>query len=141
MLDDIGAMADLLGELFTIENDFVINRPMQIRGLELLIQNPQNIVLVAETEREVVAMVSMQMLISTAMGGPVGVIEDLIVSEHYRGCGIGTDLLHTMIFEARTAGYARVSLGADTRNQSALSFYTDHRFNETHLCILHKFID
>lgn len=138
---DIGAMADLLGELFRIEDDFTINAPTQIRGLELLIQNPQNVVLVAEADGEVVAMVSMQQLISTAMGSKVGVIEDLIVSEHHRGRGIGTALIDTVISEARTKGYARVALGADIRNQPALSFYAQYGFNETHLSIFHKIID
>lgn len=139
--DDIAAMAILLEQLFTIEDDFDINRNRQIKGLELLLQNPFNIVLVAVVDEAIVAMVSMQQLISTAMGEAVGVIEDMIVSENYRGRGIGTALINTIVSEARTKGYARVALGADIRNHPALSFYAKHGFNQTHLRIFHKFID
>lgn len=139
--DDIPEMAILLEELFTIEDDFTINRDKQITGLDLLLQNPHNIVLVAVVDEVIVGMVSMQQLVSTAMGGKVGVIEDLVVTEYYRGRGIGTHLLLNIISDAHSVGYARLALGADIRNHPALSFYTKHGFNQTHLFIFHKCID
>ena len=49
--------------------------------------------LVAEKGDEIVGMCSVQILISTAQGGPVGLLEDLIVRKGHRGNGIGTRLL------------------------------------------------
>lgn len=135
---DIDAMADLLTELFAIEDDFTIDYPKQIRGLHLLLQNPQNVILVAQADEQVVAMVSMQELISTAMGGRVGIIEDLVVNERHRGIGIGSALLYTLMCESQSRGYFRLALGADVRNCPAIAFYLKYGFQETNLSLFHK---
>lgn len=38
---DLGALADLLAELFTLESDFRPEREKQLRGLRLILDNPQ----------------------------------------------------------------------------------------------------
>lgn len=137
-IDDIGAMADLLGELFSIEDDFTIDAPSQIRGLRLLLQNTENTVLVVQLDNSVIAMGTVQRLVSTAMGGYVGLIEDLIVSEQYRGRGIGKELLTALVRESELLGLKRLALAADSRNAAAIDFYHRYGFLSGHMGLMYK---
>lgn len=133
--DDIAAMAGLLGQLFAIEADFAVNMQAQMRGLSLLL-GAGACLLVADEGGVVVGMVSIQTLISTAEGGVVGLMEDLVVAEGCRGRGIGTRLLHAALAWAREQGLIRVQLLADKNNTEALRFYARHSFQKTQLVCL-----
>lgn len=135
---DAEAMAGLLGELFAIEDDFVIDADKQILGLQLLLQNSDSTVLVAETSGRVIGMVSMQCLISTAVGEKVGWIEDMIVTADCREQGFGRLLLRAMIEESERLGYGRLSLGADRRNEQALAFYRTFGFEMGNMGLMYK---
>lgn len=137
---DIPAMVKLLSELFAIEDDFTIDLEKQSRGLELLLQNAQSVVLVAETLNGVVGMISLQRMISTAMGEYVGIIEDVVVSKSARGCGIGTKLLETAIDEGNRREWKRLALGVDLRNTNAIEFYKKHGFTISHMGLMYKIV-
>ena len=93
-ISDIDELVPLLYELFYIEEDFTFNKELQIQGLKILIDTGKdNLVLVAEEDNKIVGMCTLQTLISTAQGGYVGLIEDFVISESYRGKGIGKGLL------------------------------------------------
>lgn len=136
--DDTAAMGGLLAELFAIEDDFVIDADKQILGLQLLLQNSDSTLLVAETSGCVIGMVSMQRFISTAMGGEVGLIEDMIVARDFRGQGVGRLLLSTMIERSQQLGYGRLSLAADRRNKQALAFYRTFGFETGNMGLMYK---
>ncbi len=136
--NDLLVMAGLLAELFVIEDDFIIDTDKQIRGLELLLQKSDSMILVAETCDRVVGMISMQSLVSTAMGEYVGIIEDMIVTADFRRQGIGRLLLGFMIEESKRLDYPRLALGADKRNGSALSFYRRFGFVTSHMGLIYK---
>lgn len=135
--EDIPLMVTLLSELFTIENDFTIDAQIQTHGLELLLQNSHSIVLVAETDRGVIGMITLQRLISTAMGTYVGTIEDVIVTQEYRGSGIGTKLLDAAINEADERGCSRLALSVDLRNTKAIEFYKNKGFDTSHMGLMY----
>ena len=137
-LDDATWMAKLLGELFAIEDDFSIDSEKQIRGLQLLLETDHCCVLVAETFGQVIGMISMQGVISTAMGERVGLIEDMIVTHEFRGQGIGKQLLMTMIEESKLLGYTRLSLAADKRNDAASDFYRTLGFESSNMRLLYR---
>ena len=85
---DVPALAALLRQLFALEADFAPDAARQAAGLRLLLQAEAAAVLVAEVEGAgVVGMVTVQALISTAEGAPVGLVEDVVVDEMYRGRG------------------------------------------------------
>lgn len=138
--DDIPVMVKLLGELFAIEDDFMIDTEKQSRGLELLLQNSHSIVLVAEILNDVVGMMTLQRGISTAMGGYVSTIEDVIVSQPYRGTGIGTKLLASAIEEAGQRKWGRLALGVDLRNTEAIEFYTKLGFTKSHMGLMYRVV-
>lgn len=135
---DISAMASLLNELFAIEDDFTIDTEKQFRGLKLLLDTPSAIILVAEADECVVGMVSMQSLVSTAIGESVGLIEDMIITQAYRGKGIGSSLLEALIAESVKKRYGRLSLGADNRNRGAIAFYQKYGFTTSHMGLMYR---
>lgn len=137
---DIPAMVALLGELFALEPDFTIDPRRQARGLEALLQEPRSRVLVArepETARAV-GMVTLQTVISTAEGGPVGWVEDLVVAPEWRGHGLGARLLAELARGARLRGLTRLQLLADQENRPALGFYEHQGWAGTRMiCLRH----
>jgi ribosomal protein S18 acetylase RimI-like enzyme len=135
--DDIPAMVKLLSELFSIEDDFTIDAEKQFRGLELLLQSPQSIILIAEIQENIVGMITLQRMISTAIGEYVGIIEDVIVSASHRGCGIGTNLLETAIDEGNRRDWGRLALGVDLRNTKAIDFYQKYGFKTSNMGLMY----
>lgn len=136
--DDIPFMSVLLEELFTIEDDFVIDTQKQIDGLSLLLEQSNSIVLVAQHHQYTIGMVSMQELISTAMGDKVGIIEDMIIHTNFRGQGIGSLLLGYLIRLSKQLGYKRLSLGVDLRNTPAKAFYARFGFHTSNMELMYK---
>ena len=133
---DIESLLDLLEALFTIEQDFTPDRERQRRGLEKLLEARGAYAVVAEYEGEIIGMATIQTLISTAEGGPAGVIEDLVVSESYRGRGIGQAIMNHLVSWAEQRGLSRLQLLADRDNRSALEFYRKQGWSTTRLIAL-----
>lgn len=136
--EDVHQLCALLGDLFSLESDFEPDQRKQARGLELLISDSSgnSVVLVAESRGEVLGMCSVQTLISTAEGGPVGFIEDVVVRKDRRRNGIGTRLLSEVLKWCKAKGLSRVQLLADKDNGNALKFYLDRRWIATNLICL-----
>ncbi|MDF9392670.1 MULTISPECIES: GNAT family N-acetyltransferase [Methylococcus] len=135
---DVEAMVELLGVLFSIEADFTFDPDRQRRGLALLIRNDADRVLVAECEGRVIGMCSVQTLISTAEGGRVGLVEDMVVAQEVRGKGIGQRLLGEIERWAADSGLTRLQLLADRTNEPALAFYDRQGWQRTALVGLRK---
>jgi GNAT superfamily N-acetyltransferase len=137
---DIPHMSELLTGLFSIETDFAPDAEKQIRGLSILIADPpgRSCVLVAEQGGVVVGMATVQTLISTAEGGRVGLIEDVIVHHDVRRRGIGTRLIAAIVDWARVNGLARLQLLADRDNQPALAFYASRNWSNSRLICLRR---
>lgn len=139
---DIPQLCDFLAELFSIESDFSPDRGKQARGLELLLSNAvgSSIVLVAEKGDEIVGMCSVQALISTAEGGPVGLLEDLVVKKDHRGKGIGKRLLSEILGWCAGKNISRIQLLADVDNERALNFYAGNGWADTNLVCMRKML-
>lgn len=133
--NDIPALTDLLGLLFSLEQDMQPDREKQARGLALLLQDTQRArVLVARDESQrAVGMVSGQLVVSTAEGGLSVWVEDLILAPNVRGLGIGRDLLDALLRWAKTAGATRAQLLADNDNQPAWAFYERMGWQNMHM--------
>ena len=137
-LSDLPIMVELLCELFAIEDDFTIDRAKHVRGLTLLLENPDAIVLVVENENYVIGMASVQPLISTAIGERVGLIEDVVIASRFRGKGLGRELIERLIDETQKAGMKRLALGADERNAGAIEFYKKFGFTTSHMGLMYR---
>lgn len=140
--EDIPRLCELLAELFSIESDFVPDREKQTNGLSALIGHPPGkvLVLVAISDGQVVGMATVQTLISTAEGGRVGLVEDVIVDRAFRNQGVGARLLEEIEDWSRKAGLTRLQLLADRDNQPALDFYSARGLSRTRLICLRKML-
>ena len=136
--EDIPCMADLLVELFSIETDFTPDVEKQVRGLSALVAGPQGraCVLVAEQGGMIAGMATVQTQISTAEGGRVGLVEDVVVHRDFRGRGIGTRLIEAVVDWARSHGLTRLQLLADRDNHRALDLYASRGWDSTCLICL-----
>jgi GNAT superfamily N-acetyltransferase len=139
---DIPQMGGLLSELFSIEADFCPDSQKQAKGLSLLLSDTSgsSIVLVAEKDDEIIGICSVQTLISTAEGGPVGLLEDLIVRKDHRGNGIASKLLSEIFRWCDTKNISRIQLLRDLDNERALKFYAGNGWNETRLVCMRKML-
>lgn len=134
---DIVGMSGLLAQLFAIENDFIPDGQKQKLGLELLLSTPYSRVVVAEDLNGIViGMATVQTLVSTAEGGRVGLVEDVVVDQDRRGKGIGSALLNYLQVWAAENGLSRLQLAADCGNGAALEFYRSQGWKQTELVLL-----
>lgn len=136
---DLEALADLLSELFALESDFSPERDKQLRGLRLILDNPQlGRLFVLRVDDQVAGMANALLTISTAEGAPVLLLEDVIVKAAWRGRQLGRQLLEHVFGWARTAGITRVTLLADQDNAPALAFYERVGFTPSAMRVLRR---
>lgn len=137
--NDLDQMADLLAELFALENDFHPDREKQLRGLRLILDNPAlGRLFVLRDCDKVIGMANLLFTVSTAEGCRVAVLEDAIVSREHRSKGLGRRLVEYVLDWARAEGLARVTLLADRDNDVALAFYEKLGFGSSQMVVLRK---
>src|SRR6266705_2129641 len=99
---DLDEVSEMLGELFTQESDFRPDKEKQLRGLRLIFEQPnRGRVFVLRREGAIVGMINLLFTISTAEGGFVILLEDLVIHKAYRDKGYGSKLLEYAIDFAR----------------------------------------
>ncbi len=129
---DVPQLCGLLAQLFAQEADFTPDPKRQVRGLNLILDQPETGQLhCAASEDMIVGMVSILFSVSTAEGGRVAWLEDMIVHPDKRGQGIGRTLLDAAIRGAREAGCLRLTLLTDTTNAAAMQFYARSGFSRS----------
>ena len=138
--EDLESLTALLRELFSIEADFAVDAGRQRRGLALMLDGclKHRCVKVAEMDGDVVGMVTAQLLISTAEGGVVALVEDMVVDSRHRGRGIGRQLMDAIESWSRERGASRLQLLADRTNFSALDFYDKIGWRPTRMICLRR---
>jgi GNAT superfamily N-acetyltransferase len=113
-LHDLDELSGLLGELFSEESDFRPNKDKQLRGLRLLFEQPnRGRVFVLRRDNVIVGMINLLFTISTAEGGFVIVLEDLVIHRAFRGHGYGSKLLSYAIDFAKQKNFLRITLLTD----------------------------
>lgn len=139
---DVPPLAALLEILFAQEAEFVPDRPRQERGLREIIANPATgQILVLREGGAIRGMVSLLYLVSTALGGRVALLEDMVVAPERRGRGAGSMLLGAAIAHARNAGCRRITLLTDGANTAAQRFYARHGFAPSAMMPMRLFVD
>jgi len=135
--EDLPQLADLLAELFALESDFQPDREKQLRGLRLILNDPAiGRLFVLRVDGKVTGMANALITISTAEGGPVVLLEDIIISGTHRGMGLGRRLFDQVVAWAQGQGMTRVTLLADGDNRSALAFYDNLEFELSNMVVL-----
>ena len=131
-LEDLPQLTDLLYDLFTTEADFVPNRAKQMRGLRLILEQPsRGRIFVLRQNGTILGMINLLFTLSTAEGGFVIMLEDVIVHRAHRAKGFGDKLLKHAIEYAKKKDFLRITLLADRLNEQGQRFFKDHGFFES----------
>jgi len=137
---DIPALVVLLGELFSIERDFVPDAAKQERGLRLILDNPASgKIFVVRRDGQTVGMASLLFTVSTAEGGRAAVLEDVIVAAAYRRLKVGRRLVQHVRQWAGAQGIVRLTLLADRSNSAALRFYESEGFASSETMVVYRY--
>ena len=137
--EDLPQLAGLLAELFTLETDFLPDRDKQLHGLKLILDNPQlGRLFVLRDDGKVLGMANALVTVSTAEGGNVLLLEDVIVRREQRGNGLGKMLVEHVLAWAKAQGMTRTTLLADKGNAAALEFYRKLGFADSRMMVMRK---
>jgi GNAT superfamily N-acetyltransferase len=114
----------LLTILFTHEVELAPDAAKQERALRLILtQSETGRIFCARDGGLVLGMVSLLFTISTAEGGRVAWLEDMIIHPDHRNAGLGRRLIEHALKAAQALGCTRVTLLTDGVNTSAMRFY------------------
>ena len=133
-IEDLPVLTDLLVDLFTQEADFEPDRAKQMRGLRLLIEQPsRGRIFVLRNNGRILGMINLLFTISTAEGGFVILLEDLVIQREFRGQGLGRQLLGYAIEFAKKKDFKRITLLTDRIEEGAHFFYKKLGFVESNM--------
>src|SRR6059058_648419 len=129
---DLDELSEMLGELFAQESDFRPDKEKQLRGLRLIFEQPsRGRVFVLRRDGVIVGMINLLFKISTAEGGLVMLLEDLLIHQEYQGHGYCSKLLEHAINFARQKNFLRITLLTDRPENLAQEFFRRHGFHES----------
>jgi len=128
-IEDLPQLVELLVALFSEEEDFDPNKAKQEHGLRLILEQPnRGRIFVLRTDHQVIGMVNLLFTISTAEGGLVILMEDVIVHPQHRRQGYGGLLLKHAIYFAREKHFRRITLLTDKISAESQAFFANHGF-------------
>jgi len=131
---DVPALADLLTILFTQEADFKPDVERQKSGLKKIIENAETgNILTIKQDGTITGMVNLLYTISTALGGRVAILEDMVLHPRHRGKGQGSLLLKAAIDLAKEKNCLRITLLTDLTNEKAIKFYQRQGFVKSNM--------
>ena len=123
-LSDVESLIDLLTLLFSQEAEFKPDHDAQYRGLQIILEDANiGTIFILKHDQKIIGMVSLLWTISTALGGRVAFLEDMILHPSYQGKGGGKMLVEYAIAYAQEVKCKRITLLSDTDNFGAHRFY------------------
>lgn len=135
-LSDIPALITLLHRLFEQEEEFQPDRQKQQDGLKQILENENlGFILLARQGKDIIGMVNILFTVSTALGGRVGILEDMVVLPEVRNKGIGSTLMEAAVKRAKEAGCLRMTLLTDVDNEKAHRFYEQGGFSKSSMVV------
>src|SRR5438552_18239784 len=121
---DLAELSEMLGGLFAQERAFRPDKEKQLRGLRLIFEPPsRGRVFVLRRDGAIVGMINLLFTISTAEGGPVLLLEDLVIHKEHQGHGYGSKLLQHAIDFAKQKNLLRITLLTDRPENVAQAFF------------------
>lgn len=131
-IDDLPRLVDLTTALFEMEEDFVPDPRKQERGLRSILEQPsRGRIFVVRTDYEIIGMVNVLFTISTAMGGFVILLEDVIIHPDFRGQGYGTQLVEYVVEFAKRKDFKRITILTDKISEESQRFFQKLHFRHS----------
>jgi len=133
-IEDLPLLTELLMDLFRQEPDFRPDYSNQMRGLRLILEQPsRGRIFVLRTANQILGMINLLFTISTAEGGFVIILEDLIIHQNFRGQGFGSELLKYALEYAKQKDFLRITLLTDLVNDQSRAFFEKHGFQRSEM--------
>lgn len=140
-IEDLPLLTELLMDLFAEESDFRPDYNNQMRGLRLILEQPnRGRIFVLRSANRIIGMINLLFTISTAEGGFVILLEDLVIHESFRGQGMGSELLKYAIDYARQKDFLRITLLTDRIREESLVFFEKHGFQRSAMVPMRLFL-
>jgi GNAT superfamily N-acetyltransferase len=140
-IEDLPALTDLVVDLMGQSGDFTVDRETHERGLRLILEQPnRGRILVLRNKDRIFGMANMLFTISTARGGFVILLEDLIVHPDHRGHGFGAMLLDHVVDFARRKNFKRITLLTDRVSADSQEFFKNHGFEYSSMIPMRRLI-
>jgi GNAT superfamily N-acetyltransferase len=141
-LDDLPELTELVMDLFSGSGDFTPDREVQERGLRLILEEPsRGRIAVVRNDDQIFGMVNMLFTISTARGGFVILMEDMVIHPHHRGQGYGTMLMDHVLEFAKQKEFLRVTLLTDKISAEAQEFFRKQGFEYSNMIPMRRLIE
>ncbi len=140
-IEDLPALTGLLMDLFSVSGDFSPDQDLQERGLRLILEQPgRGRIFVLRNDHKIFGMVNLLITISTACGGFVLLMEDVIIHPDHRGQGYGTMLVKHVVEFARQKEFKRITLLTDRISAESQEFFRKQGFDYSNMIPMRKII-
>ncbi len=141
-IEDLPALTELVMNLFALSGDFKPDRTVQERGLQLILEQPsRGRIFVVRNDDQIFGMVNLLFTISTARGGFVILMEDVVIHPDHRGQGYGTMLVDYVVDFADKKHFKRITLLTDRISAESQEFFKKHGFEHSSMIPMRRIID
>ncbi|MEO5714426.1 MAG: GNAT family N-acetyltransferase [Luteolibacter sp.] len=141
-IEDLPALTELVMNLFALSGDFSPDRAVQERGLQLILEQPnRGRIFVVRNKDRIFGMVNLLFTISTACGGFVILMEDVVIHPDHRGQGYGAMLLDYATEFAHKKQFKRITLLTDKISAESQEFFKKQGFEYSNMIPMRKIID
>jgi GNAT superfamily N-acetyltransferase len=141
-IEDLPALTELVTNLFAYSGDFVPDRALQERGLRLILEQPnRGRIFVVRNDDQIFGMVNLLFTISTARGGFVILMEDVVIHPDHRGQGYGSMLVDYVVDFAKKKQFKRITLLTDRISEESQEFFKKKGFDHSKMIPMRRIID
>ena len=141
-IEDLPALTELVMDLMNRSEDFTADRTLQERGLRLILEQPnRGRIFVVRNKDRIFGMVNLLFTISTARGGFVILMEDVVIHPDHRGQGYGAMLVDYVVDFAKRKNFKRITLLTDKMSAESQEFFKKHGFEHSHMIPMRRIID
>jgi N-acetylglutamate synthase-like GNAT family acetyltransferase len=141
-IEDLPALTELVMDLFARSGDFSPDRAVQERGLRLILEQPnRGRIFVVRNKDRIFGMVNLLFTISTARGGFVILMEDVVIHPDHRGQGYGAMLVDYVVDFARKKQFKRITLLTDRMSAESQEFFKKLGFEYSNMIPMRRIID
>jgi GNAT superfamily N-acetyltransferase len=141
-IEDLPALTELVMDLMARSGDFTPDRPAQERGLRLILEQPnRGRIFVVRNKDRIFGMVNLLFTISTARGGFVILMEDVVIHPDHRGQGYGHMLVDYVVDFAKQKSFKRITLLTDKMSAESQEFFKKQGFEYSNMIPMRRIID
>ncbi len=140
-LEDLPALTELVMSLFAHSGDFSPDQTVQERGLQLILEQPnRGRIFVVRNKSQIFGMVNLLFTISTACGGFVILMEDVVIHPSHRGQGYGAMLVDYVVEFAEKKQFKRITLLTDKISAESQEFFKKQGFDYSNMIPMRRII-